>query len=348
MAECIFYSFRPKFSFIFSPRLFRARRCSLIDLCFTFFLSLSLFHPFFRTSIATNNTKQNRVNGYNKENVPSNTHSAVSSAGTSRAILAVSKISVTQKVAGGAVPAPTLKSALKKSISTSATNLNTKNDRPKLVKQNTVVPKAYEYAEIQKKKREELAQKLKEEAEKELKFKFHAKPVPKSVKAPTIQPKVIAKPPLIKQKSLKENEDKKRLLKQLSMPILPVVKRPAPAVPSCGDPDRIKAIEEHRQRLREKYKLENVQFKAKPASVLRKPVFQPKHNFKPAEAKPFKLVLSQRLVQRTAYDKQLQETQTIKKQQEDIVKRHQELQERKQMRQAREFKANPNPFGRGR
>lgn len=287
--------------------------------------------------------KQNKTNS-NKENVPSNTHSAVSSAGTGRAILAVSKVSVTQK-------SNALKSVLKKSISTSASNLNAKNERPKLFKQNTVVPKAYEYAEIQKKKREELAQKLKEEAEKELKFKFHAKPVPKSVKAPTIQPKQVAKPPLIKQKSLKDNkieEDKKKLLKQLSMPILPVVKRPAPTVPSCGDPERIKAIEENKQRLKEKYKMENVQFKAKPASVLRKPVFQPKHNFKPAEAKPFKLVLSQRLVQRTEYDKKLQEAMNIKQQQEEIIKRHQELQERKQMRQAREFKANPNPFGRGR
>lgn len=248
---------------------------------------------------------------------------------------------MTQKTGGA------LKSVLKKT--TSASNLVAKNERPKLVKQNTVVPKAYEYAEIQKKKREELAQKLKQEQEKELKFKFHAKPVPKSIKAPTIQPKPIAKPPLVKQKSLKENEDQKKLLKQLSMPILPVVKRPAvTAVPSCGDPDRIKAIEEHKQRLKDKYKLENVQFKAKPATVLKKPVFQPKHNFKPAEAKPFKLVLTQRLVQRTAYDKQLQETQCIKKQQDEIIKRHQELQERKQMRQAREFKANPNPFGRGR
>jgi hypothetical protein len=305
------------------------------------FFSLSSLHPFSHLSIATNNTKQNKASGYNKENVPSNTHSAVSSAGTGRAILAVSKVSVTQKSSQGT--APVLKSVLKKSISTSASNLNAKNDRPKLVKQNTVVPKAYEYAEIQKKKREELAQKLKEEAEKELKFKFHAKPVPKSIKAPTIQPK-----PIVKQKSLKENEEKKKLLKQLSMPILPIVKRPALAVPSCGDPERIKAIEEHKLRLKEKYKLDNVAFKAKPAYVLKKPVFQPKHNFKPAEAKPFKLVLSQRLVQRTAYDKQLQETQCIKKQQEDIVKRHQELQERKQMRQAREFKANPNPFGRGR
>lgn len=262
--------------------------------------------------------------------------------------MAVSKVSVTQKSQGAGGAAPALKSVLKKSISTSASNLNAKNDRPKLVKQNTVVPKAYEYAEIQKKKREELAQKLKEEQERELKFKFHAKPVPKSIKAPTIQPKPIVKPPLVKQKSLKENEEKKKLLKQLSMPILPVVKRPAPPVPSCGDPERLKASEEHKQRLKEKYKLENVAFKAKPASVLKKPVFQPKHNFKPAEAKPFKLVLSQRLVQRTAYDKQLQETQCIKKQQEEVIKRHQELQERKQMRQAREFKANPNPFGRGR
>lgn len=293
--------------------------------------------------IATGNAKQNKPSsGYNKENVPSNPHSAVSSAGTSRAILAVSKVFVTQKP-GGAAP---LKSVLKKSISTSASNLNTKNDKPKLFKQNTAAPiKLYEYAEIQQKRKEALAKKLKEEAEKEMKFKFHANPVPK-FKAPTIQP--IPKKPIVKQQSVNEDTKKKKLFKQQSMPNLQVVKRPVPAVPSCGDPERIKMIEEHKKQLMEKYKHDNVQFKAKPAYVLQKPVFQPKHNFKPAEAKPFKLVLTQRLIQRTAYDKNLQQTQDIKKQQEDIMKRHQELQERKQMRQAREFKANPNPFGRGR
>lgn len=312
---------------------------------------LSFLFTLFRTSIATsgNTLKQNKIGGFNKENVPSNAHSAVSSAGTGRAILAVSKVSVTQKSQGtGGVVAPALKSALKKSISVSASNINVKSEKPKFVKQNTAAAmKLYEYAEIQKKKKEALAQKLKEQAEKELNFKFHAKPVPKSIKVPTIQPKI--KPQIVKQQSLKENEEiKKKLLKQLSMPILPVVKRPAPIVPSCGDPERIKAIEEHRQQLKDKYKHESVLFKAKPATVLHKPVFQPKHNFKAAEAKPFKLVLSQRLIQRTAYDKQLQETQGIKKKQEEIIKRHQDLQDRKQMRQAREFKANPNPFGRGR
>lgn len=252
----------------------------------------------------------------------------------------MSKVSVTQKPSGAPKP------ILKKAISTSASNLNAAKPRT-LVKQNTAAPiqKLYEYAEIQKKKKEALAQKLKEEAEKEMKYKFHANPIPKSIRAPTIQPK-----PLVKQQSLKEaaEEKKKKLMKQTSMPILPIVKRPAPVVPSCGDPERIKAMSEHKKQLIEKYKHENVQFKAKPASVLLKPVFQPKHNFKQAEAKPFKLVLTQRLIQRTAFDKQLHETQLIKQRQEEILKKHQEFQERKQMRQDREFKANPNPFGRGR
>ena len=94
--------------------------------------------------------------------------------------------------------------------------------------------------------------------------------------------------------------------------------------------------------------MENIQFKAKPASVLNKAAFQPKHVLKRADTKPFNLILLKRALDRTAYDKKSQETQIIKQQQQDIAKRHQELQERKQLRQAREFKANTNPFGRGR
>lgn len=217
------------------------------------------------------------------------------------------------------------------------------------MKQNTVAPisKLYEVAAIQKKKKEELAQKLQAEAEKEMKFKFHAKPAPKFLKAPpAIQP-VLIKQQSLKEKEVKNEQEKKKLLKQQSMPNLQIIKRPIPVVPTCGNPERIRAMEDHKKRILEKYKPENIQFKAKPATVLQKPVFQPKHNFKAIDSKPFKLVLTQRLIQRSTFDKQLQETQAIKRKQEEIIQRQHDLEERRQMRQAREFRANPNPFGRG-
>lgn len=241
-----------------------------------------------------------------------------------------------------------LKSVLKKSFST-ATSSSNLNDKPKqtLIKQNTVAPisNLYQYAEIQKKNKVQLVQKLKAEAEKEMKFKFHAKPAPK-VKA--VQVQQVVKQQSLKEKDTKIEEKKMKLLKQQSMPNLQVIKRAIPVVPMCGDPERIRLMDEHKKRLIEKYKQESVQFKAKPASVLQKPFFQPKHNFKAIDSKPFKLVLTQRLIQRSTYDKQLQQTQALKMKQDEIFQRQRDLDDRRQMRQAREFRANPNPFGRGR
>lgn len=311
---------------------------------------------FFFSHLATTNavpkkSSSKAVNGgFNKENIPSNSHSAASSSGIlnqNRAILAVS---IVQKpLTGNAAVAPVkssnvLKSVLKKSLSTATSSSNLNNVKPKLTKQNTVtgISKLYDYAEIQKKKKDELVQKLKAEEEKEMKFKFHAKPAPK-VKAPTIQ----VQQQVVKQHSLKEKDAKAPLTKQKSMPNLQVVKRPAPVVPMCGDPERIRMMDEHKKRLIEKYKQESVNFKAKPASVLQKPFFQPKHNFKAIDSKPFKLLLTQRLIERSTFDKQLQQAQAMKKKQDEIYQRAKDLNERRQMRQAREFRANPNPFGRG-
>ena len=217
-------------------------------------------------------------------------------------------------------------------------------------KLNTKIDKLYEQAEIQKKRKEVLAKKIKAEEEKELKFKFQAKPVPKFVKtAPSLQA-IMTKQQIAKQNS---QDEKKKLVKQQSMPNISTIhhKKSCPQagnniVPSCGNPERIKAMQEHKKQLIEKYKPENVHFKAKPAVVLQKPIFQPKHNFKALDAKPFKLILTQRMMQRSTFDRQLQEAMAIKEKQQEILKRQNDLEERKIMRQKTEFRARPNPFGR--
>lgn len=228
-----------------------------------------------------------------------------------------------------------------------------KNDSKKALQKSSSVQKLssatdklYEQAEIQKKRKEVLVKKLKAEEEKECKFKFHAKPVPKFVKtAPSLQT-IITKQQILKQNS--QEEQKKKLTKQKSLPNIAPQKKCANCllVPNCGNPERIRALQENKRQLIEKYKPENFQFKAKPAVVLQKPVFQPQHNFKPVDAKPFKLQLTTRMIQRQTFDRQLQETQAIKEKQKEIIQRQHDLEERKMIRQKTEFRARPNPFGR--
>ncbi|KAL7030622.1 hypothetical protein ACKWTF_006731 [Chironomus riparius] len=312
--------------------------------------------------------KQNKAS--NKENVPINKPAQQQ---TNRAILAVSivKKSNLQSQApsniatkpnvskpSAKLPAKQSKAPLKKStsVSSSSTNIAKKEETKKVLtksvshqKLNTKIDKLYEQAEIQKKRKEVLTKKIKAEEEKELKFKFQAKPVPKFVKtAPSLQA-IITKQQIAKQNS---HEEKKKLVKQQSMPNISTIhKKSCPQagnriVPSCGNPERIKAMQEHKKQLIEKYKPENVNFKAKPAAVLQKPIFQPKHNFKALDAKPFKLVLTQRMMQRSTFDRQLQEALVIKEKQQEILQRQHDLEERKIIRQKTEFRARPNPFGR--
>jgi hypothetical protein len=56
------------------------------------------------------------------------------------------------------------------------------------------------------------------------------------------------------------------------------------------------------------------------------------------------LQITERLHMRSEFDKKLHETIAIRKMQEDVRKRAQDLQERKFIRQKTEFKARANPF----
>lgn len=335
---------------------------------FSFHFFVHLFTLLFLATAKKDVPKQNKAS--NKENVPANK----SIHQPNRAILAVSIVNKKSQQThnsnnNGNPPVKASnksqpkhhqqqqqqKGILKKStsVTSSATSIAKNiNDKPKVLTKSvsthkllTTTDKLYEQAEIQKKRKEVLAKKLKAEEEKECKFKFTAKPVPKFVKvAPSLQA-IISKQQITKQNT---HEEKKKLVKQQSMPNISTVacKKSAPLVPSCGNPERIKAIMEHKKQLMDKYKPENIQFKAKPADVLQKTVFQPKHNFKAVDAKPFKLILTQRMMQRSTFDRQLQEALAIKEKQKEILQRQHDLEERKIMRQKTEFRARPNPFGR--
>lgn len=262
----------------------------------------------------------------------------------SRAILAVSIVKKPEIAASKSNVTNTGKNVLQKSSSVATSSMNLKKNEKVLTKsisqQKLTSTKLYEYADIQKRNKEMLAKKIKAEEERELKFKFQAKPVPKFIKTVSIQGTSKPQPP-------KVDETKKNLIKQNSLPVLPNSKKPVSLVPSCGDPERIKAMEEHRKQVVEKYKQENIKFQAKPASVLQKAVFQPKHNYKAVDAKPFKLILTQRMIQRSTFDKHLQESYAIRERQREIINRQKDLEDRKLIRQKTLFKARPNPFGHG-
>lgn len=276
-----------------------------------------------------------------------------------RAILAISMVKSTVALNKPSI----LKSVLKKSVSVAqmpstssscvqvkkqshAPPVIEKKDDKKVVREITVKranagQRQFEYAEIQKKRKEELVKKLKEEEEKELKNKFHANPAPKFKKVTIAQKqfsvddkKVAVRPPqMIKQHSLPQIQLSRKFSKEN-------------IVPSCGDPERLKLMKERKQRSLQKYKETQIQFKAKPADVLKKQPFQPVHNIaKPVSTKPFKLHLSQRLLMRSDFDKKLEENNIFRKKQEEVRQRIQDLEYRKITRQKTEFKARANPFG---
>lgn len=198
----------------------------------------------------------------------------------------------------------------------------------------TIGQRQQEYAELAKKRKEQLVQKINAEKEKELHVKFTANPAPKFKKV-----SVIAKQPPV---------EHKKLLKQNSLPQFQMISKKYTSkeniVPSCGDPGRLKFLEEKKKMNLAKYHEPIIQFKAKPAAVLKKQPFQPVHNvLKPIDPKPFKLQLSDRLQMRSEFDKKLCETIAIRKKQEEIRKRIADFEERKILRQKTEFRANPLP-----
>lgn len=215
-------------------------------------------------------------------------------------------------------------------------NETTEASRTGAIKKVHSVPigqRQFQYAEEMKKRKEELARKVKEQEEKELKFQFTANPAPKFKKMPV--------------QSRQQSVEETKMVKQSSLPHIPLIKRASKEVlvPSCGDPDRLKYLNEKKQLALAKYNEQPVQFKAKPAMVLKKPPFQPVHHYKVSEPfKPFKLHLTDRLLQRSEFDKKLHETIAIRKMQEDVRQRQRDLADRKLIRQKTEFRANANPF----
>jgi hypothetical protein len=284
-----------------------------------------------------------------KENVSVNTNN-------NRAIIAVAMIKNPQPVTkkqsilkhvlkkSTAVPPPPSAASTSSHVSKKPTSGNAaiKENKPVahqgFVRKTLTVPigqRQFEYAESIKKRKEELARKAKEEEDKALRYNFHANPAPK-----------FGKSVFVSRQASVETRDKK-ITKQASLPLIPLSKRASKEnlVPNCGDPERIKYRDEKKKMLIAKYQEPKVQFRAKPAAVLKKQPFQPVHNiFKTAEPKPFRLHITDRMLMRSEFDKKLHETIAIRKLHEDIRKQAQDQQERKFMRQKTEFRARANPF----
>lgn len=276
--------------------------------------------------------------GKDKENVSSNN-------------LAVVAISIQKKQLVPDEKPTVLKNLLKKSVAASFSSevckktlmgVSSMEVKSGTVKSDTIVKRIqgqqigqrqFEVAESQKKRRELLVQRSKEMEDKQMKFNFHANPAPKFKKA------VLAN----KQSSV---DDKKKIVRQNSLPHMCTGKKvyKENVVPSCGDPERLRLLEEKKKMLLVKYQETHVQFKAKPAPQKKQP-FQPVHNnVKLVDPKPFKLQLTERLLMRSEFDKKLLETNCLRKKQEDVRKKKKDFEDRKLQRQKTEFRARLNPF----
>jgi hypothetical protein len=267
--------------------------------------------------------------GGDKENVSGNNN---------RAIMAITIVK--KPPVGGSSKTSMMKNVLKKSMSVpNALQIQPKIPSSQAIAKKVVDPasigqRQHEWAELMKKRKEQLAQKINAEKEKELNVKFTANPAPKFKKVP-----VAVKQPIV---------EKKKLVKHNSMPLFPLIMKHGLSkeniVPSCGDPERIKLMEERKKIALKKYQEPVVQFKAKPAAVLKKQPFQPVHNVpKTVESKPFKLHLADRGMMRSEFDKKLQETIALRRKMEEIRKRQADMEKQKIIRQKTEFRANPMP-----
>lgn len=203
----------------------------------------------------------------------------------------------------------------------------------KSISSDTLGSRLFEYAEVSRKKKEQLALKFQHEQQQKLKFaSFHAQPVPKFIKSTSL-----AKLPLVE----------KKLVKQMSMPQVNTTFT-QPKVPSCGDPERIKILAEKKRSLMTKYDVVQSSFRAKPAVVLKQQPFQPTYNVvKKPDTKPFKLHLSDRLSQRQEFNRKNHEIVSKKRTEEETKKRQIDTEAMKLIRQKTEFKARPNPFRHG-
>lgn len=203
----------------------------------------------------------------------------------------------------------------------------------KSISSDTLGSRLFEYAEVSRKKKEQLALKFQHEQQQKLKFSsFHAQPVPKFIKSTSL-----AKLPIVE----------KKLVKQMSMPQVNTTFT-QPKVPSCGDPERIKFLAEKKRSLMTKYDVVQSSFRAKPAVVLKQQPFQPTYNVvKNPDTKPFKLHLSDRLSQRQEFNRKNNEIVSKKRTEEETKKRQMDTEALKLIRQKTEFKARPNPFRHG-
>lgn len=283
--------------------------------------------PFLLVTIAPKSEQSQQSS--DKENVSNNSSN-------NRAILA---ISVVQKAPVANRPMNVdEKSVLGSTKTDLATTISASVKKAsKNLRSQPVGQRQYEYAEIQKKRKDLLIQRHKEQEEKAMNFQFLANPAPK-----------------FKSVSLKQRQfsgEDKKLVKYTTLPQIQTSRRTlkenaaALVVPSCHvDPERLKYLNEKKKSLAIKCQDTYVQFKAKPAAVLKRQPFQPVHNTKLIDSKPFKLQLTERLFQRGEFDKKLNETIAIRKQQEEIRQRQQAFEDRKLIRQKTEFRARVNPF----
>lgn len=272
--------------------------------------------------------------GNDKENVSSNNGS------NNQATAAIPIVEKQPKPAPAKKPT-VLTSLLKKSVSVAPSSSSAQVDKKLLLGSSNTDAKSgamngdaalkqingiqsgkrqFEVAEAQKKRKEQLVQKYKDQEDKQMKSNFHANPAPKY---------------------------KRQVQKQISLPQICMTKKVSKenVVPSCGDPERLKYLNEKKKMLlASKYEETHVQFKAKPAAVLKKEPFQPVHNVKVADPKPFKLHLTDRLLMRSEFDKKIIEAISVRQKQEEVRKRQQDFDDRKLQRQKTEFRARANPF----
>lgn len=190
---------------------------------------------------------------------------------------------------------------------------------------------------LQKKKKEITMKRLKDEEEKQVKYEFRAKPPPK-----------FNKPPMAITVKTAPSNSTSMLIKQNSMSHIQLTKKFSKEciIPSCADPERLKRNAEHLRKLKEKYEPANIPFRAQSCKILYKNPFMPKFNQARAviDSKPFQLKLTNRLIQRSEFDRNLHVTIEKRKVQEEVRRRQQDLADRKIIRQKTEFRAKPNPF----
>lgn len=208
---------------------------------------------------------------------------------------------------------PSEKILKKKEKSDCATKkpLSDTNAAPRRNKNFSTVPSLIKYAEIYKKRKQRIQQKMLEEA-KQLR-EFHSKPAP----------------------NFNEPKPKKKERKMIptTVPTTPLVLKHS------------KETEEKKNRLIAEYnKPKTLKIIARDPKVLREEPFKPQKANHQIDMKPFNLHMEKRLEQRKQYDKHYKQLLHERKTQEEIDKKKREEEQMKEIRKNIVFKARPNPF----